>query len=122
MQFPSTKTKKVKQEKITLRLPEQESHDLISNENPKASSSNASRLANYLLHNVDNAHPSSDKNAQSEKTVATSVMNEEICERVATSEWTDHEVQDDPNVVDDVYSSDWFELDSKEDLEDFEHF
>ena len=116
---PSAKTKSVEGDKsttTTLRLVEQRNAgDLISDEKQKASSSSASRLANYLLHN------DVDKPAllgRFEETVALSTTDGGLSRPRERTE-----LQNELVVVNAAESAcGWFELNNKEDLEDFEHF
>lgn len=88
---------------------------------PSASTATtASRLANYLLHHVDSAPALTGKNAHIRS------GQSQVKEMLPIEKGT-HEVFED--VVDlktasdfDAQSLEWFELDSKEDLEDFDKF
>lgn len=88
---------------------------------PSASSSTtASRLANYLLHHVNSAPVLTGKN--------THRSDQSRCDEILPIEKEAHRAcEDDVDLQRtagdfDVQSLEWFELDSKEDLEDFDKF
>ena len=95
-------------------------HNQIDHSVPSASTTTtASQLANYLLQHVDSAPALTDKNAHR--------SGQSQCKEILPKEKEACEVfQDDVDLKTvgdfDAQSLKWFELESKEDLEDFDKF